>query len=1453
MSSVDDRIVQMQFDNDQFQKGVAQTNSSLDSLKDHLQLTGATSGFDQIQKSADSMNLGTIADGVAHISDAFSALGTIGINVLSRLTQDAISTGEQLIDKVVGPLVTGGENRAIALQQANFQFQGLGLNIQATMAAALTAVKGTAFGLDDAATAAAQFGASGIVAGAGLEEALRGVAGVAAQTGSSYSDIANIFEEVSGNGRLMGQNLLELSSHGVNAAAALAKSMGTTEANVRAMVTAGKISFTQFSNAMNDSFGANAANANQTFTGSLANMQAALSRLGAEFDTPKIADERDALNALTPVIDAIHAALLPLINAMTAFMGISSANLVKSLNAINLRNLTLIAPGLAESFTNVMAAISSVLTPFKAAFSEIFPPETAAGITALSIAIQNFTHGLILSKTAQTDLKNTFAGFFAIIDIGIQIISGLLKVIGDLFGATTLGNGGILSITGSIGLFLVKVDDAVKSGGFLNDFFKGLETVLRIPISLFETLAQGIGLVIGAITGLVTQKGLDEFASDTEQRFSGLIALGQFFEAVWNGIKTVADAVISVLGPILTVLGGIIEDIANSIGKALSSLNFTDAIQAVNTGLFAGFLFIVNGFFGNLRGALAGNGVAIVASFKKVFGQLQLNLKALELNVDAKTLLLIAGAVALLAASAIGLSLVSPGKLAASMGAITVALTQLLGAFAVIGKIPKTEGFIKIPLIIASLALLAIAIDILAVGMLALSLISWDGIAKGLSVITILLGEMVIVSNLLKSSGPGIIVTAAALLILSVAISAMAGAVAILGALPLDNLIQGLAGITLVLAELVITAELMKSRGPGFAIAAAGILVISGALAIIAGVVSIFAALSIDNLVKGLSALTLVLAEMVITVGLLESSGPGILIAAAALLILSVAINIIAGAVAIMGSMSLDNLVKGLAALAIVLGVVVAALVILSDPMVLVGAAAMLIASAAILVLSGAMKVFGSMSWDSIGRAITLLAATLLILAVALTLMGDPLVLIGAAALIVAGAALALIAPAMALLGTISWDSIGRGLTVLAAAITIMALGGILLIPALPGLLGLATAILLIGIAALAAGIGMSLFAGALTVLVATGSAAIGVIIQAIQAFITTLPQIAVAFALALGTFATTLATQGPAILTALVTVLLSMIEAFDIVIPQLITAATIFILSLVNAIVILVPRLVDAGLQIVNGVLAGIARNIGQLVTQGTNIIVNFINGVANNIPKIIQSGVNLILSFINGLTKAINDNSAKIGKAGGDLAVALVSGMANGIAAGVGQVVRAAERLVENIPSAIKNLLGIHSPSTVTTELGENTGQGVVNGINNMADSVTAASADLGQAAIDGLTSSISGLSAAINDNIDVNPTITPVLDLSQVQSGAGQINGLLSNQTLQVGAVKATAVTANAGVTANSSQQVQTDADGQVVSNSPVTFIQNNNSPKALSNAEIYRQTKNQISVAKGVLTT
>jgi hypothetical protein len=170
-----------------------------------------------------------------------------------------------------------------------------------------------------------------------------------------------------------------------------------------------------------------------------------------------------------------------------------------------------------------------------------------------------------------------------------------------------------------------------------------------------------------------------------------------------------------------------------------------------------------------------------------------------------------------------------------------------------------------------------------------------------------------------------------------------------------------------------------------------------------------------------------------------------------------------------------------------------------------------------------------------------------------------------------------------------------------------------------------------------------------------------------------------------------------------------------------------------------------------------------------------------------------------------------------------------------------------------AIKKRLKIKSPSRVFAEIGDWTGKGLAEGLYKSAVVVEKAAGNMGDVAKDKLKDTLNKMAPTVIRDIDMQPVIRPVLDLSDVRKGAAKIPGVIPTPNIGINTAQPYA---NASSISGRMRPTVYSRDGvleypQVVHNN-VSLTQNNTSPKALSNAEIYRQTKNQISAAKGALT-
>lgn len=184
----------------------------------------------------------------------------------------------------MGAALTGGWNRLTNIENAQSSLKGLGYTaeeVEGIMTNVSGAVKGTAFGLDEAASASAGALGAGVKQGAELESYLTLVGDAATQSGTSFLDMANIFNKVQGSGKLTGETIAQMTDNGLYVVPILAEALGKTSDEIAKMASEGEISAEMFRDAMQNKIGGSAQNAGETMKGAMANARAAVSRFGA--------------------------------------------------------------------------------------------------------------------------------------------------------------------------------------------------------------------------------------------------------------------------------------------------------------------------------------------------------------------------------------------------------------------------------------------------------------------------------------------------------------------------------------------------------------------------------------------------------------------------------------------------------------------------------------------------------------------------------------------------------------------------------------------------------------------------------------------------------------------------------------------------------------------------------------------------------------------------------------------------------------------------------------------------------------------------------------------------------------------------------------------------------------------------------------------------------------------
>lgn len=1244
--TVESRVVEMRFDNRDFEKNINTSLSTLEKLTDVLRFDGVS--FDKIQ------------NGVESLERRFSTLGIVGMRVVQNLTDSVMSAGGKLTSFVTSGIVEGGKRRASNLENAHFQLQGLLKDeerVAAVMKNASDAVDGTAYGLDAAAKAASQLSASGIMEGDEMFTALRGIAGVAAMTNSEYEDVGRIFTTVAGQGRVMADQLNQMASRGLNAAAILADHLGVTEGELREMVSKGKVDFRTFSDAMDEAFGEHAKNANTTFTGAMSNVRAALSRIGADFFSPLI-EQNGALvglfNALRVRINEVRTATTPLATALSGRIATEVKGLTVLINGLNLEGLKNWLAGIAErvksidlytpgvvvgsaisSLINVFSALKALLKPIGEAFREVFPEDFSSVIRSVAKGFSAFTEKLSIGEGTAAAVRTVFVGLFSVVrTLGISFLTAAQAIQSLFSGLNWFGSlaQGILSV---IGNGLSRFSDFVRESGVITSVIGGIVWVFATIGEAIQNAASGVYSFLSELLGL---NKVEKTASSLKAAFTEIGTTAENTkQSIWNFFASASEAlaqsgfgqiVTSLFNAVKTVFGWIM-DAAGAVASDVKRVFDAEGLKGV-LDLLRGFLGLGLDFskirlFSSFTKFVDG-ATGIVGKIKSVLGELKESLESYQKSIRADNILKIAAAVGLLAASAFAIANLPVEKIAAAGAVIAVFMGEMLAAMGMQNKEAPENAF---QVNTKALLGMAASVFVLAKAMASLAVFGseWGTLGVAVGGISALLAEvaaialaMNILQDKLTLSGNTSKSPTMMLLSLATAVLILANAAKTLGEIEsVDKMAVAFAAVSafvILMGEAI--AKLKDSGNVGKIIGFAATIKVMASVAKDLGSIDSDA---LWNGVASVSALTLLMIAFAGMTNDTKISGG----TAASLVTLAVAMKLLVPVIQQLGSMNAETLGQGLGYMAASLAAVALSMRIMPSGMGEIGAGLMMV-SVALLAVMAAVKVIGSMGLESAAIGVVGLSVAVLALAGALKIMNGTLE--GAAAMIVAAAAIAMLTPSLLMLGLMKPEMIAASLITLAGAFTVIGVAAYLLEPLVPTVLKLSLALAgfgvglgLIGISMVAIGAGLTAIATGITALIALGSGGMLVFIGAIQsaiiAVVEMIPAVAAALANGLVAFVEVLAESAPALISAVLTLLFGLLQAIAERKLEMAEWALGFLVSVLKMLVEYTPDIVALLMQFLIGVLNAVAENLPELIEAAVNVLMAFFQGVVNALGK--------------------------------------------------------------------------------------------------------------------------------------------------------------------------------------------------------------------------------------------
>lgn len=547
---------------------------------------------------------------------------TVGGQMSKGILASAANVAKQAGQIISGTIAAGagvaaaaaagkGLSRLLQIEDATAKLRGLGNtaeDVEAIMSSALNAVRGTAFGMGEAATVAASAVAAGIRPGQELENYLKLTADAATIAGVSLSEMGSIINKTTTSGKVFTDNLNQLADRGIPIFQWLQEEYGVTAEGLSEMVAKGEVDSATFRKVIEENIGGAALESGNTTRGAFDNMLAALGRVGA--------------NLLGGVFPAFK----------TVFSGITTAlepieTTAKNVGATIGQTLTPLLERAAAGFSNILPTLASI-GPLLGPLAGLFSLVAVSGLgplvgslpllgglgEALKGIVNPFTlvavalAGLIAASPAlQSALSGLGGGLVAAFQpLGAEVgpaLSGVLPLLNEL--VTALGGALASAITTLTPALVALAPAIVAVVAAAVPLVTGLVEGLTWLLNLMSQNSTATLAFVSAIAG-----GVVAFKA-----YQGILAAIRIATIVWAAAQAILNVALTAnpIGIIIVAIGALVAAI---IWIATQTTFFQDVWASFTTGLAIAWEW--------LWGSVLKPGIdSLVAAFQAVVGFLQ--------------------------------------------------------------------------------------------------------------------------------------------------------------------------------------------------------------------------------------------------------------------------------------------------------------------------------------------------------------------------------------------------------------------------------------------------------------------------------------------------------------------------------------------------------------------------------------------------------------------------------------------------------------------------------------------------------------------------------------------------------------------------------------------------------------------------------------------------------------
>ena len=915
MSSVDNRVVHLQFDNKQFEAGAKTSLKTLDKLKQSMNFKDAANSMKNFQSQVNRFTLSSISNAVEQLSGRFNSMGIVGMTVIQRLTDAAINMGAAFAKAVtVQPIVDGFneyETQINAVQTilANTKKEGTNIDqVNSALDTLNTYADKTIYNFTEMTRNIGTFTAAGVDLQTSVDS-IQGIANLAAVSGSSSMQASTAMYQLSqaiaaGKVQLMDWNsvvnagmggqvfqdaLVRTSEHLQTGAKAAIEAKGSFRESLQeGWLTTEVLTETlkQFSlnvetaedyeNAMKSlvdqgytqeeaqnivdmaKTAAEAATKVKTFTQLIDTLKEALGSGWAQTWRTVIGDFEESKVLWTEVSDVLSKMINDSSNARNEMLK----------QWADMGGRTALIDGLRAGFEALMSVVNAV----SKGLENVIPPMTAEKLVDLTNKFKEFMESLKLSESDSAKLTEVVTDVGNAFKFVISIVSRVASDFANLVGKTKILDQGFIGL-------IYNIDQFVKSIVFSKEvqaLAHAIENLYNNLVHFGEGIAEAIDFtklfgdgvseagegasLLSTILSNLVSFATTVFSTLISVFTGGIQAIVNLTSMLGSAANGITQIIITILNIVPQAVGSAVSAIATAVSEILKAIPVHEVNSMIQDTLFTVIMYNINKFIVGANTAKE-NASSIFDKFFEIIDKFG--------DVLDKVCGVLDGAKDSLKAFEASVKANVILKIAVSLGILAASLYA-------IGSLPIENIVAGLGAIGAMLAvIMASAIGVMA--FMKKFVKSTDDLLK-LTVLAVNLKQV-----------------AVALVLFAASIRIMASAVQAFGSMSLEDLAKGILGMAASVAVLVVAVNALKKLD-GVAKTVAILIAFSAAMMIMGKAMQTFAGLNFRDIATGLIGIAASAAILVAATKILEKQSKGLISTALILITFAAAMDVMANA-----------------------------------------------------------------------------------------------------------------------------------------------------------------------------------------------------------------------------------------------------------------------------------------------------------------------------------------------------------------------------------------------------------------------------------------------------------------------------------------------------------------------------------------------------------------------------